>query len=471
MQNCPDTWGRGRRQTDMTGKELLFAALRRETTPRPAWLPFVGVHGGSLVRAHAPQYLKSADLMVKGLQRARDLYRPDGLPVIFDLQMEAEVLGCELRWADEVPPSVASHPLISSTLADLPEFNTEKGRFPVAAEVLTRLKKDMGQEVALYGLLTGPFTLTAHLRGHELFLDMIMQPEKVHEIMKFCAEAACQTADFYLDHGADVIAAVDPMTSQISPQHFEEFVAPYLDRLFDHVRGRGAFSSLFVCGDATRNLEAMCRTRCDNLQIDENISLPALKRLAQTHDKSFGGNIRLTTVLLLGTDTDSKLDAIRCMDEGGDTAFVLAPGCDLPYGTPEKNLVAVSDMVHDTYQRDVARTLTASTMDDFRDIVLPDYSNRDSVTLDVVTLDSAACPPCLYMVQAVEGAMAKANVPIVLREHKIRHRDGIGHMVRLHVKHIPTICIDGIPAYESVIPDVDSLVREIEKRYREKHRR
>ena len=454
----------------MTGKEILLAALRCERTPRPAWLPFVGVHGGKLLGVKAPEYLKTPQLMVRGLQRARELYQPDGLPVMFDLQIEAEVLGCELRWAEEVPPSVASHPLASGTLPELPAFSTDKGRFPVIAEVLAQTKTAMGEEVALYGLVTGPFTLTAHLRGHELFLDMIMQPEKVHEIMQFATDVACKTAKFYLDYGADVIAAVDPMVSQISPQHFDEFVAPHVNRLFDYVRGQRGYSSMFVCGDATRNLDAMCRTNCDNIQIDENIALPELRRITAARGKSFGGNIRLTTVLLLGAEDDAKLDAIRCIDQGGDTGFVLAPGCDLPYGTPEKNLAAVAAMAHDPYQRDVARSLTASSMDDFSDLVLPDYEEPSVVTLDVVTLDSAACPPCLYMVQAVESAVARANVPTVMHEHKIRHRDGIGHMVRLGVKHIPTICIDGTPRYESVIPDVDTLVRDIQARYRKKRR-
>jgi len=452
----------------MPDKDLLFAALRRESTPRPPWVPFVGVHGGCLIGVSAPEYLRSSQRIVQGLRRAHELYRPDGLPVIFDLQMKAEVLGCELRWAEEVPPSVASHPLIAGGLGDLPPFDTGAGRFPVAAAVLRELKKDVGHKTALYGLITGPFTLTAHLRGHELFLDMIMHPEQVHETMNYCASIACATARFYREHGADVVAIVDPMTSQISPEHFREFVAPYVNRVFDCVRDLGAFSSLFVCGDATRNLEAMCRTTCDNLQIDENISLPELRSLAQQNNKSFGGNMRLTTVLLLGTENDAKLDAIRCIDQGGDTGFVLAPGCDLPYGTPPANLIAVAQMVHDEYQRDVARTLTASSLDRFDDITLPDYDALDAVTLDVVTLDSAACPPCLYMVQAVRGAIEKVAVDVVFREHKIRHRDGIGHMLRLGVRHIPTICIDGKPTYESVIPDVETLARAIEARHREK---
>ncbi|MFQ3621398.1 MAG: hypothetical protein SNJ78_10710 [Spirochaetales bacterium] len=43
------------------------------------------------------------------------LYQVDGQPVMFDLQIEAEVLGCELGWAEDAPPSVASHPLMRLT--------------------------------------------------------------------------------------------------------------------------------------------------------------------------------------------------------------------------------------------------------------------------------------------------------------------------------------------------------------------
>ena len=39
------------------------------------------------------------------------LYKPAGQPVIFDLQVEAECLGCDLVWADDAPPSVSKHPL------------------------------------------------------------------------------------------------------------------------------------------------------------------------------------------------------------------------------------------------------------------------------------------------------------------------------------------------------------------------
>lgn len=453
----------------MTGKELLLRALGNDETPRPAWLPFVGAHGGRLIEKNATDYLRSSDHIVAGLTRAHERYRPDGLPIVFDLQMEAEVLGCDLQWADEVPPSVTSHPLADRNIADLPRFSTDRGRYPLVADALARLKPDIGADTALYGLLTGPFTLAAHLRGSELFLDLMMEPERVKALMAYCADIALTCADFYADRGVDAVAVVDPMTSQISTAHFDEFVAPDLDRVFDHVAGRGLPSSLFVCGDATRNLEAMCRGKCDNLQVDENIPLELLKNLSRKYHKSFGGNLRLTTVLLLGTEADCMLDAIRCMDVGGSAGFILAPGCDLPYATPEANLEAVARMVHDDYQRQIARTtVKASSMGTFEDLALPDYANDPQVYIDVITLDSAACAPCLYMTDAAHRAARRAQAPVVVREHKVKTREGVGYMCRLRVENIPTICIDGRVAFASVIPDGDTLVAAIEKAAREK---
>lgn len=457
----------------MTGKELVLAALRRESVPRVPWVPFVGVHGAYLIGLPANEFLQSADLIVRGQTAAADHYRPDGLPVVFDLQVEAEALGCRLAWAADVPPSVVSHPLEACAgIHELPPLDFTAGRFPVIREATRRLAESLGDRIALYGLITGPFTLLSHLRGSELFLDMLTDPDGVKSAMDWCAKTAARCAEFYLEHGADVVAVVDPMTSQISADHFAEFVDPAINHVFDAVRKAGGLSSLFVCGDATRNLEVMCATRCDNVSIDENIPLTLLREHAAHHRKSYGGNIKLTTVLLMGTPDDAKLDAIRCIDEAFGPGFILAPGCDLPYATPEPNLRAVADMALDPYLRDVARvTAQASRMDDFADIFLPDYAGEIGVTLDCVTLDSAACAPCQYMLDAAVRAAERARAPVHVKEHKIKNRNGVGMMCRLGVKNLPTICIDGTARFVSIIPDIDTLVAAIEDAYRAKRKK
>lgn len=452
-----------RKRDGMKGKDLLMAAMRGEETSRPAWVPFVGVHGGYLIGKTAREYLQSSDLLVEGLLKADELYKPDGLPVAFDLQVEAEILGCELHWGDDVPPAVVTHPLTKLSLADLPALDASKGRFPVILDALERLNQEIGDRVALYGLVCGPFTLALHLLGNDIFLMMYDEPDKVKEIINACAEIAAQSAKIYLQHGASVIGVVDPMTSQISAEHFRDFVTPGVNKVFGAIREAGGLSSMFVCGDATRNLEAMCDTEADNVSVDEQISMEQLRDLCLARDKSFGGNLKLTAVLLLGDEDDSRLEAIHVMNASGSRGFVLAPGCDLPYNTPADNLVAVSEMVHDEYARNVAATSAkAKKADEYADIELPDYEAHKPVIIDVITLDSTSCAPCQYMMEAITQAASDAFVKTFVNEHKIKVRSGLGMMAKLGVQNLPTICIDGEVRFASIIPDHDTLVAAIE---------
>lgn len=458
----------------MTGKDLVIAAMKGEVTERPAWVPFVGTHGGSLIGATATEYLQSADKLVEGLTKAKELYRPDGLPIVFDLQMEAEILGCDLHWADDGPPSVTSHPLEESyqdeeeiDLSLIPEFDITKGRFPLAFEATRRLKAQWGDEVALYGLICGPFTLALHLLGNDIFIAMFDDEDAVNALIARCAEIGNQVIQGYLDAGCDIVAVVDPMVSQISPEHFEQFVAPHLNAQFDYIRAQGGLSSLFVCGDATKNLAVMCDTRCDGISIDENVPLEALVPIARDRKTSMGGNLMLTVTLLLGTEHQCQLDAIRCMDICGTEGFILAPGCDLPYAVPPENLRAVAEVVHDEYKREIARNTAVETKDDpFDDVVIPNYASEPNVIVDLVTLNGETCAPCQYMVEGAKAAAveaAKTLGTVEVHEHRVTGRDGLGYMTKLGVSNIPTICIDGVPTFISLIPDQNTLVEAIRK--------
>lgn len=449
----------------MPNKELLLKALVGEKTERTPWVPFVGVHGGALVGVDAAEYLKSADHIVDALKIAAERYKPDGLPVVFDLQLEAEILGCGLNWAKETPPSVSSHPLGADyDIAGLPEFSLEKGRIPVVLEAVRRAKAELGDKIALYGLLTGPLTLALHLRGDDVLLDMFDEEDEVPELYDYCADIANKMVDAYIEAGIDIIAVVDPMISQIGPGHFTDFVAPPLNKIFDHVRAKGALSSLFVCGNATRNLEAMCATTCDNISVDENVDMVALAKVARAAGKSFGGNMQLTVVLLLGDADDARHDAVRCLDQAGEGGgFILAPGCDLPYAVKPENLEAVAALIDDPYQIDIVRNLPSKdTSDSFDDIAIPNYNEESAVIVDVVTLDSAGCAPCAYMVKAAKEAAKLYGKAIEVREHKILDRDGLGYMTKLGCTAIPSICVDGKEVYASIIPERTALVAAYE---------
>jgi len=453
----------------MTGKERIQKAFKLQKTDTVPWVPFVGVHGGSLIGVSAKEYLCSSDHIVDGITKAVDQYDPDGIPVMFDLQLEAELLGCKLNWSEQNPPAVISHPLNEGkSIDDLVIPNITDGRIPVAMEATKRLREKY-PELALYGLITGPFTLALHLLGTDIFTKLFEDPEYIERLFTFCTRVAKRMVDFYAESGCDVIAVVDPMTSQIDPGTFEMSVSPLMTELFDYIRKKDVLSSFFVCGHAQQNIEVMCKCKPDNISIDENIPLDFVKETAFKHKISFGGNLQLTVVLLMGTQEEVKFNTLDCLDLGGELGFILSPGCDLPMATPPENLMAVTKMARDPYEREVVRAMTRQNQG-LKLLNMKDYGQSDKVIVDIITLDSESCAPCQYMVEAVKKIAPYFEGIVEWREHAIKQMSGVTFMASLMVKNIPTICIDGKISFVSQIPPKNDLVAAIQKRINEKLR-
>jgi uroporphyrinogen decarboxylase len=208
----------------------------------------------------------------------------------------------------------------------------------------------------------------------------------------------------------------------------------------------------------------MCNTKPDNISIDENIPLDYVKEICMSKNVSFGGNMKLTTVMLLGSPEANQFEAVECMEIGGNKGFILAPGCDMPYAVAPENAIAIAEVVHDEYKREIAKEL-ASKVGDAVEVEKMDmsiYENSDKVIIDIVTLDSEGCPPCQYMVAAVKAAVDELdNDSIEWREHKIKKPESITFMQGLGVKNIPTTCIDGEVAFVSLIPRKEALIEAI----------
>ena len=451
----------------MKGIDLISQAFSLQPVERVPWVPFVGVHGGFLIGENAEDYLKSTNLIVQGVSEAIRQYDPDGIPVVFDLQLEAEILGCKLRWAPRNPPAVISHPLSEGlTLTDLKIPEKTDGRIPVVLDAVRQLKAAY-PEIAFYGLVTGPFTLALHLIGTDIFMKLFEDPGYVSDVMNFCTRVGLKMSEYMMDAGCDVIAVVDPMTSQIDPVTFESFVTPYVSDIFKFIKEKQKLSSFFVCGHAQQNIEAMCNCYPDNVSIDENIPLDYVKKIALPMGISFGGNLKLTVVLLMGTEDDAREDAIGCLDTGGNRGFILSPGCDLPMETPPANIKAVSELVFDPYKQDVVRALEKHESS-LEILNMKDYGQSDKVIVDIITLDSESCAPCQYMVEAVKKVAPQFEGVVEWREHAIKKMDSVTFMSSLMVKNIPTICIDGKIRFVSQIPPQQELIKAIQKRINEK---
>ena len=445
------------------GKELILKTLRHEKTDEIPWVPFAGVHAGQLKGFTAEEMLTNADNIVESLKEVNKLYMPDGLPVLFDLQVEAEILGCDLLWAKDNPPSVKSHPLAAEkTLPCSCKMPTpESGRMPMILDAMKRTKEAIGEEVALYGLICGPFTLASHLRGSDIFMDMMKDKNYVKDLMAFCGQVAVKMCEMYIDAGMDVIAVVDPLISQVSPKMIEKLLSESFIGVFDYIRSRDCLSSFFVCGNATSQIEVMCKMGPDGVSIDENVDLAKAKEITDKYNITIGGNIPLTTTMLHGTQEDNIKSVIDLIDSVEDKRnFIVSPGCDMPYATPRENTIACAQAVKNPESSRKLIENYESSFDDI-EVEIPDYANEEKVIVELFLLDPEQCAACTYMKASAVDAYEEMKDIAEIREYKYFIKEDIARTRKMGVKNLPTMCIDGEQKFISIIPSREELLEAV----------
>jgi uroporphyrinogen decarboxylase len=297
-------------------------------TPKAPWVPYAGVHCAFLINEPADKMLQDAELLAKGVVNAATRYKADGIPLLFDLSVEANSIGCDLKWWPDNVPSVTTHPCSDKTpaAAGLTLPTKDSGRWPVIYEAARIAKPQLDEaDCVMMGLFCGPLTLASHLAGVRIFTDVYKNPEFAHEVIKFAGEVGARAAEFYAEMGCDIIAVVDPVASQIKSETFKEFVTPNAQPAIKVINDSGKTSSFFICGDCTRVLEDVCQIGTHGFAIDEQLNMVFVRDLARKYGVGFGGNLKLTLALSLGL-LSPKEDAIVSLAAGGQHGYTFAPG-------------------------------------------------------------------------------------------------------------------------------------------------
>jgi uroporphyrinogen decarboxylase len=309
-------------------KQKLIDAYRGKRTEDPPWVPYAGVHCAFLINEPADKMLQDAALLAKGVVNAAQRYKADGIPLVFDLSVEANSVGCDLKWWPDNVPSVTTHPCSDKTPADagLGIPTKDSGRWPVLYEAAKIAKPQLDElDCVLMGLFCGPLTLASHLAGVRIFTDVYKNPDFAHEVCKYAGEVGAVAAGFYAEMGCEIIAIVDPVASQIKSETFQQFVTPNSQPAIKVINDSGATSSFFICGDATKVMEDVCKIGTHGFAIDEQLNMNFIRDLAQKHGVGFGGNLKLTLALSLGL-LSPREDAIVSLAAGGHIGYTFAPG-------------------------------------------------------------------------------------------------------------------------------------------------
>lgn len=309
-------------------KQKFIDAVRGMRTENAPWVPYAGIHCAFVINEPADKYLQDPAILAKGLVETAKKYKADGIPLVFDLSIEAHSLGCELKWWPDNVPSVTTHPCSEKTPeeAGLTLPTKASGRWPIIFEAAKIAKPQLDElDCALIGGICGPLTLASHLAGVRIFTDVYKDKAFANAVCSFAGKVGAISAQFYAEMGCDVIAIIDPVASQIKSETFKEFVTPYVKDTIAVINDAGRTSDFFICGDATKVLKDVCQLDTHGFAIDEQLNLNFVRDLAKEHCKGFGGNLKLTLALSLGL-LSPREDAIVSLAAGGHIGYTFAPG-------------------------------------------------------------------------------------------------------------------------------------------------
>ena len=135
----------------------------------------------------------------------------DSTVLPFDLNVEAEILGAEVRYHegfDGIPvyPTIAEKFVFSAADVVIPDHVAEKGRLPSICRCIRMIKQAASGRGALGMFLPGPFTLAGQVMDmDQMFVMVLKEPEVTEAIFHRLADFIRVLRDIYVTAGVDFI--------------------------------------------------------------------------------------------------------------------------------------------------------------------------------------------------------------------------------------------------------------------------
>jgi uroporphyrinogen decarboxylase len=328
------------------GRQRISAAFKKTFTDQnpvldriPAYI-FTGSCNAKLVGTTIREYLQDPQVFAKAQVAAYERYKPDILIMMWDLCMDIEAMGNELRYPEDSMSVVTKQFLDDKgKLGSLQVPDPHKdGRLPGYLDACVETKKVVS-EAPVSGVIAGPWTIAMGLRGAtNLIIDTKKDPDFVHELMRICTEATRKFTEALSEAGIGIGYSEAPASCNlISPSIYRDFVLPYHKDLIAYFNEKKIGVGLHICGNANPILKEMASTGASNISVD---SLTALDKAAEVLSRKavLIGNV--PTSCFLAESKEVMKNAIQaCLDQAPkNSGYILAPGCEVPTVAPPEKI-------------------------------------------------------------------------------------------------------------------------------------
>lgn len=170
---------------------------------------------------------------------------------LMDLSVEAEAFGAKVRFTDHEVPTVIGKLVTDEESAEalrVPQVGD--GRTGLCVEAIGQAKQLITDRPVLAGVI-GPYSLAGRLCDvTEIMYLCYDEPELVHTVLEKATAFLIAYCRAFREAGADGVVLAEPLAGLLSPDLFEAFSRPYVQRIIDAVQTENFALVYHNCGNA-----------------------------------------------------------------------------------------------------------------------------------------------------------------------------------------------------------------------------
>jgi [methyl-Co(III) methanol-specific corrinoid protein]:coenzyme M methyltransferase len=258
------------------------------------------------------------------------------LRIPFDICVEAEAIGCEVRMGrGDTPPSIMNAAFTEFDELRIPQGVLGNGRIPTLLKANALLNDKYGDSLPIYTMIVGPMTLLGFLVGIEKTLyTLSTQPHILKDALDKVVQFNIDYAKTLLDENDCFLVIVDPVASGdlLAAEHFAEHVLPCYRKLRQQVKGK---IILHICGNTNPLLRYLPETGFEAFSFHgPEVEVRVAKKIIG--DKmALVGNLPTGTLLRYSSPLVVQRHSTKALQDGVD---ILAPACGFHPLTPLANM-------------------------------------------------------------------------------------------------------------------------------------
>lgn len=335
----------------MTSYERLLTAINGGFPDRPPVAPEVFGVTARLSGYSISQYVTDGKIIAESQLKSRRTIGYDILFAFADLSVEAEAIGCPLRYEDNAYPSVKEH--ILQNIEDVKELKIpnplKDGRMPVVIEACKRLRESVGNECVIAACVMGPMSIASQIMGLEAFLyKLVDNSDGINQVLDFAEKVAISYGNALIKAGAHCPVVFDPVASPgvIPPSLFVHYEVQRLERMYNAFRVEGApISWISIAGATQKIIPYFKKTGINLATIDYVVPISVAFELAG--DIALNGNLKPYSFVSC-SPAEMKEEVKKCLLEAkGRRNYIVGSGCEVPVESDMENIMAVIEAVRD----------------------------------------------------------------------------------------------------------------------------